>query len=146
GLQQRPIYLAGVNAFAWLLATSPDERVRKPHGAEELARRCCEATRYANPRFLDTLAAAYANQNEFDRAAETASKAVDHAVRLGQATFARCLQLPFASLERRSAKQFLNISHWRHANFLFNKMYTLLQFVDGKRKAGETMANQPHLR
>lgn len=83
GLQQRPIYLAGVNAFAWLLATSPDERVRKPHGAEELARRCCEATRYANPRFLDTLAAAYANQNEFDRAAETASKAVDHAVRLG---------------------------------------------------------------
>ena len=88
GLQQRPIYLAGVNAFAWLLATSPDERVRKPHGAEELARRCCEATRYANPRFLDTLAAAYANQNEFDRAAETASKAVDHAVRLGQATFA----------------------------------------------------------
>jgi hypothetical protein len=41
GLQQRPIYLAGVNAFAWLLATSPDERVRKPTGAEELARRCC---------------------------------------------------------------------------------------------------------
>ena len=57
GLQQRPIYFTGVNAFAWLLATSPDERVRKPRGAEELARRCCEATGYANPRFLDTLAA-----------------------------------------------------------------------------------------
>ena len=89
GLQQRPIYLAGVNAFAWLLATSPDERVRKPSGAEELARRCCEATGYANPRFLDTLAAAYASQNQFDRAAETASQAIDHAGRLGQATLAR---------------------------------------------------------
>jgi protein O-mannosyl-transferase len=88
GLQQRPIYLAGVNAFAWLLATSPDERVRKARSAEELARRCCEATGYANPRFLDTLAAAYASQNQFDRAAETASQAVDHAARLGQATLA----------------------------------------------------------
>jgi tetratricopeptide (TPR) repeat protein len=88
GLQQRPLYLAGVNAFAWVLATSPDERVRKPRGAEELARRCCEATGYANPRFLDTLAAAYANENQFDRAAETASQAVDYAARLGQATLA----------------------------------------------------------
>jgi hypothetical protein len=88
GLQQRPIYLTGVNAFAWLLATSPDERVRKPRGAEELARRCCEATGYANPRFLDTLAAAYASQNQFDRAAETASRAIDHAARLGQPTLA----------------------------------------------------------
>jgi tetratricopeptide (TPR) repeat protein len=88
GLQQRPIYLAGVNAFAWLLATSPDEHVRKPRGAEELARRCCEATGYANPRFLDTLAAAYASQNQFDRAAETASQAVDYAARLGQVTLA----------------------------------------------------------
>src|SRR5437762_1954818 len=88
GLQQRPIYLAGVNAFAWLLATSPDERVRKPRGAEELARGCCEATGYANPRFLDTLAAAYASPNPFARAVETASQAVDHAARLGQATLA----------------------------------------------------------
>ena len=88
GLQQRPIYLSGVNAFAWLLATSPDGRVREPRGAEELARRCCEATGYANPRFLDTLAVAYANQNQFGRATETASRAVDHAARLGQATLA----------------------------------------------------------
>src|SRR5437868_2312674 len=88
GLQQRPIYLAGVNAFAWVLATSPDERVRKPRGAEELARRCCEATGYANPRFLDTLPAAYARQNQCDRAAETASQAVEYAAQLGQATLA----------------------------------------------------------
>ena len=86
GLQQQPIYLAGVNAFAWLLATSPDEHVRNARGAEELARKCCEATGYANPRFLDTLAAAYANQNQFDRAAETASHAVKHAAELGQTT------------------------------------------------------------
>ena len=88
GLQQQPIYLAGVNAFAWLLATSPDEHVRNASGAEELARKCCEATGYANPRFLDTLAAAYANQNQFDRAAETASHAVKHAAELGQTTLA----------------------------------------------------------
>ena len=25
-------------------------------------------------------------------------------------------------------------------------MYALLQFIDGKRKAGETMTNQPHFR
>jgi hypothetical protein len=45
-----------------------------------------------------------------------------------------------------AAKQFLNISHWRPAEFLFNKVQALLQFVDGKRKAGETMTNQPHFR
>jgi protein O-mannosyl-transferase len=88
GLQQRPIYLAGVDAFAWLLATFPDERVRKPRGAEQLARKCCEATGYANPRFLDTLAAAYASENQFERAVETALQAVDHAARLGQTTLA----------------------------------------------------------
>jgi protein O-mannosyl-transferase len=88
GLQQQPIYFAGVNAFAWLLATSSDERVREPRGAEELARKCCEATGYANPRFLDTLAAAYASQNQFDWAAETASQAVHHAAQLGQAKLA----------------------------------------------------------
>ena len=88
GLQQRPIYLAGVDAFAWLLATFPDERVRKPRGAEQLVRKCCEATGYANPRFLDTLAAAYASENQFERAVETASQAVDHAARLGQTTVA----------------------------------------------------------
>jgi hypothetical protein len=87
-LQQRPIYLPGVNAFAWLLATSPDEQVRKPRAAEQLARTCCEATGYANPRFLDTLAAAYAAQNQFGRAIETASQAVDRAARLGQTTLA----------------------------------------------------------
>jgi hypothetical protein len=37
---------------------------------------------------LDTLAAAYANQSQFDRPAETASQAIAHAARLGETTFA----------------------------------------------------------
>jgi Tfp pilus assembly protein PilF len=88
GLQQRPLYLSGVNDFAWLLATSSDEHLRNPSGAEQLARVCCEATQYTNPRFLDTLATAYASQHQFDRAAETATRAGDQATKLGNPVLA----------------------------------------------------------
>jgi tetratricopeptide (TPR) repeat protein len=81
GLHQRSIYLPGLNNFAWLLATSRDPKLRDPHRAEELARRCCEVSGYTSPRYLDTLAAAYAAQSQFEEAQKIAREAVSLALK-----------------------------------------------------------------
>lgn len=89
GMQQRTIYLDGLNNFAWLLATSNDARIRDAHNAELLARRGCEVTRYANPHFLDTLAAACAAQGRFAEAREFGNRALALAASSTSNAFAR---------------------------------------------------------
>lgn len=56
------------NALAFALATLPDDRLRDGARALELARSAIEATAGANPDYLDTLAAAYAELGRFDEA------------------------------------------------------------------------------
>ena len=56
------------NSLAWLLATSPEDESRHGAGAIEHATRSCELTRWENPGFLDTLAAAHAESGRFDEA------------------------------------------------------------------------------
>jgi len=47
GLQQRPIYLAGVNAFALVASHLSGRTCAQTTWREELAHKCCEATGYA---------------------------------------------------------------------------------------------------
>ncbi|MFQ5601408.1 MAG: tetratricopeptide repeat protein, partial [Candidatus Krumholzibacteriia bacterium] len=65
------------NNMAWLLATHPEAEHRDGTQAVRLAERACRMTRDENPRFLDTLAAAYAEAGEFARAEETLEKAIE---------------------------------------------------------------------
>ena len=66
-----------LNNYAWVLATSPDDAVRDGARSLELAQKACEVTKYEQPHILSTLAAAYAETGDFDKAREWSEKAVD---------------------------------------------------------------------
>jgi Flp pilus assembly protein TadD len=67
---------ATMNNLAWLLATCPDGDVRNGAEALKLAARTCAITDYSNYSYLDTLAAAYAEAGQFDKAVETIGQAI----------------------------------------------------------------------
>jgi tetratricopeptide (TPR) repeat protein len=66
-----------LNNLAWVLATSPDEGVRDGKRAIELATKAAKLTDNKQAHILSTLAAAYAETGDFDKAAEWSKKAVD---------------------------------------------------------------------
>ena len=65
-----------LNNLAWVLATSPDEKVRDGKRAVELATRACEESKYEKGYILSTLAAAYAETNDFEQAKKWSTEAV----------------------------------------------------------------------
>jgi len=64
------------NDLAWLLATCPEESLRDGRRAVELATRSCELTEWKGAGTLGTLAAAYAETGDFDKAVEWQEKAI----------------------------------------------------------------------
>jgi tetratricopeptide (TPR) repeat protein len=68
-----------LNNFAWVLATSPDDKVRDGKRALKMALDACEETKYTDPTILSTLAAAYAETGDFDNATKYSSQAVEAA-------------------------------------------------------------------
>ena len=77
-----------LNNFAWVLATSPDDKLRDGRRAIELATKACEVTEYKQAHILSTLAAAYAETGDFksakkwiEKAAEIADKEVEEPIR-----------------------------------------------------------------
>lgn len=75
-VQLNPDSAIGQNGLAWLLCTAPDDKVRDGKRAVEAAKKACELTEYKNGGYLDTLAAAYAEVGEFDKAVEWQEKAI----------------------------------------------------------------------
>ncbi|HEX3727963.1 MAG TPA: tetratricopeptide repeat protein, partial [Pirellulales bacterium] len=65
-----------LNNLAWLLATSPDEKLRNGARAVQLATAACEATGYARAELVSTLAAGYAEAGNFEQAAHWAKNAL----------------------------------------------------------------------
>jgi tetratricopeptide (TPR) repeat protein len=63
--------------LARVLATAPDAKLRDGKRALEAARKAVDMIKYRDGRFLDTLAAAYAEAGEFDKAVATQQKAID---------------------------------------------------------------------
>lgn len=76
-LEQMPEDSLVLNNYAWLLATSPQDELRDGAKAVEMALKACELTKYEEPYILSTLAAAYAETGNFDKAMEFSKKACE---------------------------------------------------------------------
>ena len=74
-LQSAPDSALPLNNLAWVLSTGPDDSVRDGTTAVELALRLNQVTNQNNPFFIRTLAAAYAEAGQFEKAVETAQNA-----------------------------------------------------------------------
>lgn len=76
-IKQQPKDDGVLNNLAWVLATSPDDKLRDGQRAIKLATEACEVTEYKKPHILSTLAAAYAETGDFETAAKWSGKAVE---------------------------------------------------------------------
>jgi tetratricopeptide (TPR) repeat protein len=65
-----------LNNFAWVLATTPDDKLRNGKRALEMALEASKLTDYKQGHILSTLAAAYAETGDFQKALEWSEKAV----------------------------------------------------------------------
>jgi len=68
--------LRALQAAAWLLATSPNNKARDGRAAVELARKAVAATNRKDARSLDILAASYAESLQFGKAMSTEKEAI----------------------------------------------------------------------
>ena len=66
-----------LNNFAWVLATSPVDKLRDGERAVRLATKACELTEHKQAHILSTLAAGYAESGDFVSAVKWAEKAVE---------------------------------------------------------------------
>jgi len=94
---ERAIYLrpesAGIlSNLAWMLATCSDPSLRDGQRALALAQRADRLSGGANPRILRSLAAAYAEVNQFGQAAKTARHALDLWLQDGESSFTGALR------------------------------------------------------
>jgi tetratricopeptide (TPR) repeat protein len=75
-----PKRVSALTGAAWLLATTPDPAIRNGAQARELAANADELSSGKEPEVLDALAAAYAEDGQFQQAVTTAKRALDLAV------------------------------------------------------------------
>ena len=100
------------NRLAWILATDPDPGLRSGAEAVDLAEQFCRPPNDANPMFLDTLAAAYAETGRFPKALETATRAAALASPGGQPELADQIRQRLAAYRERRPVRYSEIQ-WR---------------------------------
>ena len=83
-LSVNPDYIEVLNNIAWILATSPDERLRDGKRAVALAERANAHATDIN--FMDTLAAAYAEAGRYDDAVAMANRVISMLAESGGAS------------------------------------------------------------
>jgi protein O-mannosyl-transferase len=83
-LRSEPDSILALNNLAWLMSAGPDDSLRNDTLAVELAKKANAMSNDSNAVFLRTLAAAYAQAGEFDRAIEIAQHASELAKAHGQ--------------------------------------------------------------
>ncbi len=102
-LRIEPKWPEAANAKAWVQATHLEPAKRDGRNALELAEQACEATAEREPRFLDTLAAAYAETGEFDRAVAIAARAEALASSAQQAGLAQAVRERLRKYQQKQA-------------------------------------------
>src|SRR5437016_3224127 len=88
----RPESAGILSNLAWMLATCSDPSLRDGQRALALAQRADRLSGGANPRILRSLAAAYAEVNQFGQAAKTARHALDLWLQDGESSFTGALR------------------------------------------------------
>jgi tetratricopeptide (TPR) repeat protein len=78
-----PRMVTAGNNLAWILATHQDENIRNGKRAVEVAKSICESTGYSDYRLFSTLAAAYAEDGDFENAILISQKAIKMATAKG---------------------------------------------------------------
>lgn len=81
-LRLQPDWLVAMNELAWQLAANPDGKVRSGKEATELAETVVARTNRREPNALDTLAAAYAEMGQYEKAVAV----IEEAIRVCRAT------------------------------------------------------------
>ena len=76
-IRPNPNFEKAHNELAWLLATCPDVAIRNGKEAVYAATKACELTNWAKWENIDTLAAAYAESGNFEKAVEYEKQAMD---------------------------------------------------------------------
>lgn len=92
-LNLKPDFAPALNGLAWIYATHKDPRYRNAEEAVRLARKACDLTKNQHPGFLDTLAAAYAESGEFEKAQQIARNALDLAMKAEQGDTAEEIEM-----------------------------------------------------
>lgn len=82
-IELNPAHPAALNELAWIMATSPQDKLRNGAEAVKLAERAVQNTENKKAQAMDTLAAAYAEEGRFDDAVSTAQKAQETARKMG---------------------------------------------------------------
>ena len=75
-IQLLPNHLMAHNNAAWILATSSQQNIRDAKRAVASAQQACNTSQSDRYDFLDTLAAAYAEDKQFQKAIESQTKAI----------------------------------------------------------------------
>jgi tetratricopeptide (TPR) repeat protein len=76
-IKLEPRFALAYNQRAWIRATCPNEKYRDGAKAVDDATKACDLTEWEMPKYLDTLAAAYAEAGQFGKAVEWLEKAID---------------------------------------------------------------------
>jgi len=92
-LRLQPDHFGAAYRLAWILAAAEDQRLRDGGQALALARRLCETTAFADPLAIDLLAAAQAENGNFDEAVRVARQAADLARTGGRDRLAADIQV-----------------------------------------------------
>ena len=100
-LQLKPGWPVAGNSLAWILATDKNKGLRNGSEALHLALLACEKAGFRNPEYLDTLAAAYAELGEFDRAVQASRKAINLAQGNGETDLVKEFKQHLGFFEKR---------------------------------------------
>jgi tetratricopeptide (TPR) repeat protein len=102
-LKAKPSFALAQNNLAWLLATAADPRFRNGHRAVQLGEQAVLATDGNDPVLLHTLAAAYAEDGQFEKAVAAANDALAIAEAKGITSLAESLRSKLTLYQNGSA-------------------------------------------